>query len=307
MDGFINLNKPLGYTSHDALAVLRKTLGFRKIGHSGTLDPGADGVLPVCLGKATRLADYIAICGKKYRAEVVFGITTDSYDADGQVLSSMPCPQLTREQVAAALPQFVGLIQQVPPMVSALKKNGQPLYLLARQGITVERAPRAVSIDSIEILRFEPGENPSVIIDVACGKGTYIRSLAHDLGVVLGMGASLRSLTRLKVGEFELADSYTLEEIALMKGNNDRSFLLSMNFGLSHIPVIHAPQELLGRLLCGNSVQEEALVQEDWPVVRVLAPEGKLLGIGHTSNQTLFMDKVLVDNKTDKESEMITE
>lgn len=213
--GFLNLNKPLRFTSHDVVAIARRRYraltGSRKVGHAGTLDPLAAGVLVLCLGAATRLSDYIMAGAKTYRAKITFGITTSSYDAAGDILSRSCADHIQRVDIERALPQFIGDIEQVPPMFSAVKVDGVKLYELARQGQTIEREPRPVTIQSIKLLAWR---NPVVELEIHCGAGTYIRSLAHDLGAALGVGGTLSGLTRIASGDFLLSDSLPLAAIA---------------------------------------------------------------------------------------------
>lgn len=210
MDGIFNIDKAVGMTSHDVVARVRRLTRQRRVGHAGTLDPAASGVLPVCLGQATRVAEYLSESGKCYRAVVVFGAVTDTYDAQGEVLRSAPV-HLTREQIAEALPAFLGQQMQMPPLYSAIKLAGQPLYKLARAGIEAERQARPIHISRLELLDWQP---PELTLEVGCSKGTYIRSLAYDLGERLGCGAHLGSLVRLRSGPFTLDESLTLEELA---------------------------------------------------------------------------------------------
>jgi tRNA pseudouridine55 synthase len=211
-DGLVVVDKPAGFTSHDVVAKLRKAYGQRRIGHAGTLDPDATGVLLVGLGRATRLLRYLSEAGKAYRGRVVFGIATSTLDAAGEILDQRPMP-LTREEVEAALPRFVGDIEQLPPMVSAVKIGGRRLHELARAGEEVERAPRPVHVDRFEIEAFEPGPYPEATVLVECGSGTYIRTLAADLGTALGGCAHLGELRRLRVGSFTLDESRALADI----------------------------------------------------------------------------------------------
>ena len=212
--GFLNLDKPLQWTSHDAVARVRhryQTLtGSKKVGHAGTLDPLASGVLVLCLGKATRLSSYVMRASKQYRAQITLGKTTASYDAEGDVITISDTNQITVTAVQGVLQQFIGNIQQVPPMYSAVKVGGQKLYQLARQGKSVERKARQVRIHSIEILSWN---NPVMELDVRCSSGTYIRSLAHDIGQALEVGAYLSALRRLASGHFKIDSSITLDKI----------------------------------------------------------------------------------------------
>lgn len=212
MNGFLNIHKPAGLTSHDVVARVRRLVGRGvKVGHAGTLDPAATGVLPVALGRATRLIEYLADARKGYRALVLLGVTTTTDDAAGEVLEQRPVPPLDVATLEAALEPFRGAIMQVPPMYSALHHEGQRLYDLARAGKTVERAPRPVTIDRLEIttLRLD-AEPPEIGIEIACSKGTYIRALARDLGAALGCGAHLAALERTFVGSFTLEQATPL-------------------------------------------------------------------------------------------------
>jgi len=212
--GFLNLNKPLGLTSHDIVARVRRhyrsLTGSKKVGHAGTLDPLADGVLVICLGAATKLSDYIMRGRKVYQAQILFGASTTTYDAAGEILERKCADQISRADIERALPRFIGDIKQAPPMYSAVKVRGKKLYELARQGKTIEREPRPITIHSIKILSWR---NPLLELEIACGAGTYIRSLAHDLGAELGVGGYLSGLTRTASGAFKLRDSLPLEVI----------------------------------------------------------------------------------------------
>jgi len=211
-DGLVVVDKPAGCTSHDVVARLRRVYGQRRVGHAGTLDPDATGVLLVGLGRVTRLLRYLQDRPKVYRGDVRFGVATSTLDASGAVLDRRPLP-VTREQVAAATVRFVGDIQQVPPMVSALRVGGRRLHDLARRGEEVERAPRAVHIERLDVDAFLPGPYPVATIVVECSAGTYVRSLAADLGAALGGCAHLDALRRLSVGSFDLTEARTLPAV----------------------------------------------------------------------------------------------
>jgi tRNA pseudouridine55 synthase len=209
VDGILNINKPLGKTSFSIVAVVRRLTGERRVGHAGTLDPAATGVLPVCLGRGTRVIEFLVDATKAYRAQIELGLATDTYDATGEVTDKGDPSGVTREQLESALDSFRGSIQQTPPMYSALKHRGRPLYELARAGISIERESRPVEIHRLELVDWQP---PVVTIEVVCGKGTYIRSLAHDLGQILGCGASLKSLVRLRCGIFDIKDAVSVSQ-----------------------------------------------------------------------------------------------
>lgn len=208
--GILNIDKPQGLTSHDVIVKVRQASGIRRVGHAGTLDPMATGVLLVCFGQGTRVTEYLMESPKVYRAQVRLGITTDTGDVEGRVISRSDPRGIALEEIEDALASFQGRIQQVPPIYSALKKEGAPLYRLARQGVPVEPTPREVEILRLEVLDWAL---PFLEIEVACSPGTYIRALARDLGEKLGCGAHLSSLTRLRCGRFTLEEAATLQEV----------------------------------------------------------------------------------------------
>jgi tRNA pseudouridine55 synthase len=210
MHGFLNIDKPAGMTSHDVVARVRRITGERRVGHAGTLDPAATGVLVVALGAATRLIEYVQEqTAKRYLATVALGATTTTDDAEGELLAEAPVPALTETELREVLARFEGEILQVPPMYSALHHQGQRLHKLARAGKTVELEPRPVWIERVTLLGWEP---PQLTIDVICGKGTYIRALARDVGQMLGCGAHLAALQRTAVGSFRLEDSVPIDQ-----------------------------------------------------------------------------------------------
>jgi tRNA pseudouridine55 synthase len=211
-DGLVVVDKPAAWTSHDVVARMRKLYGQRRVGHAGTLDPDATGVLLVGLGRATRLLRYLQDAGKAYRARVVFGIATDTLDASGAVLEQAEM-KVTQDQIVQAAHAFVGEIEQIPPMVSAIKVDGRKLYELARAGVVVDRAARPVRIDALVVEDFVDGAYPEVTIRIDCSSGTYVRSLAADLGTALGGCAHLGELRRLRVGSFTVDEASTLEAI----------------------------------------------------------------------------------------------
>ena len=210
MDGILNINKPPGKTSFDIVAKVRRLSGERRVGHAGTLDPMATGVLPVCLGQGTRVTQFLAEAAKAYRAQIELGVVTDTYDASGKITCRGDPSGISREQVESALTSFCGSIQQTPPMYSAVKHHGKRLYQLARAGIEVERRSRLTKIYHLELVDWQP---PVVTIEVECSSGTYIRSLAHDLGQVLGCGASLKSLIRVRYGLFDIREAISVPQL----------------------------------------------------------------------------------------------
>ncbi len=221
--GILNVNKPRGMTSFAVVSLVRRLTGIRKVGHAGTLDPIADGVLPICLGSATRIVDYIVGQPKLYRAAVRLGVATDSYDSEGEVVATGDPSGVSRDDVEQALAGFVGEIQQTPPMYSALKYQGQPLYRYARAGKTVPRQERTVRIYRLELLKFD---SPVVEIELEVGKGAYVRSVAHDMGEQLGCHAHMEQLTRVRSGPFTLDSAVQLSELEAAAERGDWEALL---------------------------------------------------------------------------------
>jgi tRNA pseudouridine55 synthase len=238
--GLLNLNKPAGPTSHDIVARVRRAVGIKKVGHAGTLDPLAAGVLVVCVGPATRLSEYVMAGRKVYRARVQFGVETDTYDAQGAVVAQHDV-DLSREQVAGALDAFRGAIEQVPPMYSAIKRGGKKLYELARTGEDVAREARAVTIYRLDFAAWEP---PFAELEVECSPGTYIRSLAHDLGRALGPGAHLAALARTASGDFTLDEAVTWDEFtATVEAGTWQNLLLPPDRALVNFPALYLDAE----------------------------------------------------------------
>lgn len=249
--GILILNKPGGLTSHDVVNRVRRATHVRQVGHAGTLDPLATGVLVVCIGQATRISEYLLGHAKVYRATIRLGIETNTYDADGEVVATRDV-HVERAEVERALQSFVGDIQQIPPMYSALKRDGQKLYELARQGIEIERAARPVTIEAIDLLDFQP---PDVTISVHCSAGTYIRSLAHDLGAVVGTGAHLRTLARTASGQFteqQAIDLPTFEASAQEGGW--QTLLHSIDEALNDWPLVVIDEADRARALNGAPI-----------------------------------------------------
>ena len=252
LDGIVLLDKPMGLGSTPALQRVRRLLCAAKAGHAGTLDPMATGVLLVCLGQATRVAEYLMGGRKRYRAGVVLGSTTDTYDAEGELTSSGGRTDFRQAEIEAALAGLLGPIEQVPPIYSALKQEGEPLHRRARRGEPVEVRPRPVEIDEIRLSSWEP---PGLILEITCSPGTYVRSLAHDLGQRLGSGAYLGSLVRLASGRFTLEDATSLERLeeAFQYGQEEQ-FLLPMDEALLEWPAIVVDSGEKQRLVQGQPI-----------------------------------------------------
>lgn len=249
--GMLNVYKEEDFTSHDVVAKLRGICKQKKIGHTGTLDPKAVGVLPVCLGKATKLCDMLTDKNKTYKAVLQLGVTTDTEDLTGKILTKQEV-NVSEEQVRLAILSFLGEQMQIPPMYSALKVNGKKLYELARQGKVIERKPRPITIHNIEILEINL---PYATFNVSCSKGTYIRSLCRDIGEQLGCGGAMKSLTRIQVGDFLIQDSLTLDQIEkLVKDGTLEQYLRPIDFAFMNYAKVEVKVEADKRIWNGNTL-----------------------------------------------------
>jgi len=302
MDGILNVCKPPGMTSHDVVDYVRQVAGVRRVGHTGTLDPMAAGVLVLCLGKGTRLAEYLAPEDKSYLAELTLGATTDTLDIEGKLLSEADASSVTEQQVRAALAGLVGEREQPPPMFSAAKRGGRKLYELARQGQTVERQPRRVRVYEVELLRMEPGERAKVLFAVTCSKGTYVRSLCAEVGETLGCGGHLSFLLRTRAGRYHLAGSRTLEELSDREAIG--AALEPLAAALGHLPLVELTASQRRILARGQPVWISRPPADTEPADGALArgctPEGELVCVGQYAREAergvLRPKKVLADS-----------
>lgn len=256
MDGLINIYKEKGFTSHDVVAKMRGILRMKKIGHTGTLDPDATGVLPVCVGKGTRLCSLLENHDKTYRAVLLLGMETDTQDVTGQILAEKPVC-VTEEQVLEVLPAFRGKIMQIPPMYSALKVNGKKLYEYAREGKVIEREARPVEIYELTVEKIEL---PRITMTVSCSKGTYIRTLCHDIGQALGCGGCMESLVRTRVGDFHLEQAITLKELEAKRDAGELdSCLVTVEQIFSGLPAVTTRKQYDVLIHNGNRVSGNML------------------------------------------------
>jgi tRNA pseudouridine55 synthase len=300
MDGVLNLLKPPGMTSHDVVDVVRRATGIRRVGHTGTLDPGAAGVLVCCVGRATRLSEFLMEADKEYRVELRLGVRTSTGDGYGDVLPG-PDPQglrraVTRSSLEAVIKRFTGEILQVPPMVSAIHHEGVRLYELARRGEVVELQPRPVTVHRLQILRFDR-EQGTVLLDVVCGKGTYIRKLCADIGDALGVGGYAQFMVRTRAGQFEIRDAMTLEELAAAAAESRlRDAVISMDGAVAHLPVVDLPERSVVDVMNGHPVPLWRFggirISEDAPV-RLRSPRGALIALARVDSGALRPFKVL--------------
>ena len=295
--GFLNVLKPPGMSSHDIVGFVRHTLGIRKVGHAGTLDPGAAGVLPVAVGRATRLIEYLEHADKSYRAELVLGIATDSGDTSGAVLEQLNASSFSmpgREMVEAALSKFRGDITQVPPAHSAIKIGGRRAYELVREGRAVEIPERHITIHALDLAQYD-AEKRRLLLDVTCSRGTYIRTLCIDIGRALGLPAVMTFLVRTRVGDFSLAAAMTLEELA----EAGEAALLMPEDMLSGLPRYDLPSGRENAFCNGLSTHDfhlagDEAVCKDGAIVRVYGA-GTFLGIGRIDGAaaTVMPEKVI--------------
>ena len=253
MNGILNINKPEGPTSFTIVSRIKKLTGEKRVGHAGTLDPAASGVLPVCFGHGTRVIEYLMEGTKDYRAEIEFGKTTDTYDATGSETSLINSSSVDRKQIETALKNFLGEIQQVPPIYSALKHNGKPYYELARAGMDIKITSRPVMIHNITVRDWKP---PVVTIDVTCGKGTYIRSIAHDLGQIIGCGAYMKSLVRSRYGPFSLDKAVSFDELEMhFTENSWHRYIHPIDSVLLHLKAIVVNNDTMQEIQHGRTIE----------------------------------------------------
>ncbi|MEM9539272.1 MAG: tRNA pseudouridine(55) synthase TruB [Cyanobacteria bacterium P01_E01_bin.42] len=281
MLGFLNLNKSAGFTSHDCVARVRRLLKLKRVGHGGTLDPAATGVLPIAIGRATRLLQYLPD-GKGYHAKIRLGMRTTTDDLEGEILEQRSHCKIELEQIEEILPQFIGKIEQIPPIYSAIQRDGKRMYELARAGEKVEVPPRIVDIHNIEILNWSPGEFPELDVAIACGGGTYIRAIARDLGKLLDVGGTLANLVRVKSCDLELKDSITLEKLENAIATEEFQ-PIAPEIPLKHLEKIVLEADAAKRWCQGQKITDKNL-QTAEGFIRVYDEKMFFLGIGKWEN-----------------------
>jgi tRNA pseudouridine55 synthase len=275
MDGIFNINKATGMTSHDVVAKIRRLLKQKRVGHAGTLDPAASGVLPICIGQATRVAEYLSESGKVYQAEVVFGVATDTYDTEGTITATASTTDLTLARIEETLLNFLGFQMQVPPVYSAIKLQGQPAYKRARAGEEITLEPRSIVIYSLKVIDWI---TPRLTLAIECSKGTYIRSLAHDLGMQLGCFAYLDALLRTRSGPFSLSESITLEQLAhAIETNTAQHYLHPVDKALELYPAITLDADTIAKVKHGDAFSTS--VEYSPGLARVYDTTGHFLAI----------------------------
>ncbi|MCS7164045.1 MAG: tRNA pseudouridine(55) synthase TruB [Thermodesulfovibrio sp.] len=298
MNAVVLLNKPKGFTSQEAVNKVKKILKVKKAGHAGTLDPMATGVLLVCTNEATKITSFLMELEKEYLFKARFGVSTDTYDAEGKITKTVENFELDRLKLEEVIKKFTGEIMQIPPMYSAKKVEGTPLYKLARKGIEIERTPKKVTIYSIKIESFEP---PFIIFRVVCSKGTYVRSLCHDIGEEIGVGAHIIELCRTRIGEFKVENSIdlkSLKEISNIKSLKDSSLsitkngLISIDDALYFLPSVNIHNALIKRFINGNPIRiSSGVVPKGF--LKVKDNKGKIVGIGYSNGLIIKPERII--------------
>ena len=292
MDGVINIFKNTGMTSFDVVRIIKKASNTKKVGHTGTLDPEASGVLPVCIGKGTKIIDYIMNSDKVYEVEFKLGIKTTTYDLEGEIIEEKDTSNLTDDTILLAINSFIGEYSQIPPMYSALKQNGVRLYELARKGIEVEREGRLIKIINIEDIKID---NPYVSMKVTCSKGTYIRSLCYDIGDNLGVGAAMTKLKRTKTSKFTEEDSININDI---NSDNINDFIISIEDALDSYDKLVVMNKYSRLLINGVRVFDRRFTKEDFKLeqlYRVYDEDGIFIGLGKGNHQGFKIEKLLIN------------
>jgi tRNA pseudouridine55 synthase len=308
IDGILLLNKSGGLTSNAALQRAKWLMAAAKAGHTGSLDPMATGVLPLCFGEATKFSQYLLDADKSYRCTMRFGITTNTGDAEGEETGNHPAPGLTVDKVESALAQFVGDIEQVPSMFSAIKHQGQPLYKLAREGIEIERSARPVTVYSLVMTAFRSGDYPEADVEARVSKGTYIRTLAEDIGALLGCGAHISSLHRSQAGPFNESACVSIEQLEATRGEGRAElldhFLLPVETAIDHLQTVTLPAASGFYLRQGQPVLDVKALQNTavGEMVRVVLDNGEFLGVAEIQSDGRIAPRKLLQQNRSQQS-----
>ena len=300
VNGVLLLNKPIGLTSNKVLQKVRWLFDANRAGHTGALDPLASGVLPLCFGEATKFSQYLLDSDKYYRSTYTLGVSTATGDSEGEIISQQDASNITLQQVQDKIQDFQGEIDQVPSMYSALKHNGQPLYKLARQGIEIDRPARQITIFDYQIIDFRPGPNAEVVVEVHCSKGTYIRTLAEDLGSALGCGAHVSALHRFRAGPFDEQQTISLKELEKLKeqGSVEQldQLLKPVDTPVSNYPAVEFDQIMAGYFQLGQEISANKAFHQgqEGDIVRVFREGGTFLGIGTVTEDGKVAPKRLI-------------
>lgn len=292
--GIINILKPPGMTSHDVVNLIRKTYHTKKVGHTGTLDPAAAGVLPITVGRATKLSQYIAGADKIYRAEITLGIKTDTQDAEGKTLQTIDASNITKAQFTEVMESFIGEVEQLPPMASAIKIGGKKLYDLHRQGLEIDRPLRKITVYNMKLI-WSTGwgtPHPRALFDIYCSKGTYVRTLCHDIGEKLLTGAHMSFLLRMGVGQFSLSDAITIEELQGM--SDPHQALVPMDQALTLYPVVNVRSKAVKPILSGAKLYPPGVEGQPTDLL-----PGQLVRL-KAQNQLLALAKVEIETQPEQ-------
>lgn len=290
IDGVLLLNKPVGITSNAALQKTKWLLNAKKGGHTGTLDPFADGLLPLCFGEATKFSGYLLDADKRYRAVMQLGVTTSTGDPEGDILDTRAV-NVSRDDILTVLPRFMGEIEQIPPMHSALKHQGRPLYEYARAGIEIDRPPRKVTIRALEMIECDP---PRVVLDVQCTAGTYIRTLAQDIGAALGCGAHLTALTRTAAGGFNLNQARTLTELEALEPSQRQTGLLPADCLVAYLPALHLDETDVTAICQGRSIPDPG---SHVGLIRLYTGDSRFLGLALAESGQLVSRRLIATHQ----------
>ena len=291
IDGVLLLNKPVGITSNAALQKAKWLLNAKKGGHTGTLDPFADGLLPLCFGEATKFSGYLLDADKRYRAVMQLGVTTSTGDPEGDTLDTRAV-NASRDDILAVLPRFMGEIEQIPPMHSALKHQGRPLYEYARAGIEIDRPPRKVTIRALDLIECD---SPRVVLDVQCTAGTYIRTLAQDIGAALGCGAHLTALTRTAAGGFNLNQAHTLTELEALEPSQRQTGLLPVDCLVAYLPALHLDETDVTAICQGRSIADPGT---HVGLMRLYTGANRFLGLAEAEAGLLVSRRLIATHQT---------
>ena len=305
IDGVFILNKDDGMTSNDALQQVKRLFFAKRAGHTGSLDPLATGVLPICLGEATKFSQYLLDADKTYRSTFRLGISTETGDCDGEEVKRVDASAITQTQIQDVLPQFTGEIEQIPSMYSALKYQGKPLYKWAREGITLPpeaRQSRKITVYRYDVLDFRGGQYPEVDVEVACSKGTYIRTLAEDLGQLLGVGAHVIKLHRTEAGPFKIDDSMGLEQLQSLRGEQEPEVLdkqmMPMDMPVLHMPKVELTSDMKHYFCQGQAVMNSDAYRsaKEGDMVRVYVEDGKFLGVACLNEGNVAPKRIVIES-----------
>lgn len=299
VNGILLLDKPAGISSNHALQRVKSLYHASKAGHTGSLDPLATGVLPICLGEATKFSQFLLDSDKRYVSTFILGVATDTGDSDGEVLDVKDASDITEGQVELAIEGFKGDIKQVPSMYSALKHNGQPLYRLARKGITIDREPRDITVFQYQVLDFRSGPKAELDVEVHVSKGTYVRSLAEDLGAIIGCGAHVSSLRRHLAGPFNDSQCVTLEDLSRLRENDPSNLdglLKPMDIAVADFMAVELSSNVSEYFQLGQAVMSNQVFRngQEGDIVRVFRQDGSFLGIGEVTRDGQVAPKRLV-------------